>query len=306
MKQPGCLFASSLKKGTAARLLYHHMNGTINTMFLRVQVVNESDVPARVALTPGDSAPNRNPVTAGLEAGCQYVKGFVSGSSEIVTIPARGSIPVCLRRLGQYETGSGLCSLRLIDGPDALLVRTDAFPPFALDDRWQSALFSSTPWREVGANPMTDYDRAPMQASLHVYPTPYKTESVDYQVGGRYGFVRLGQRPIQRQDLGGGLDGNFGVMYTVKTRLENPTATAQEVEVVFEASAGYASGLFVVNGKTVVIPQLAPKTEGQVLKVRLAPGEKQAFDILTLPLSGSAYPCTLTIRPVTDALSLRR
>ena len=89
---------------------------------------------------------------------------------------------------------------------------------------------------------------------------------MDYQVGGRYGFVRLGQRPIQRQDSGGGLDGNFGVLYTIKTKLENPTATAQDVEVVFEASAGYASGLFVVNGKTVTIPQLSPKTEGQVMQ----------------------------------------
>lgn len=306
VKQPGHLFAGNVKKGVAARLLYHHMNGTPNTLFLRVQAVNESDVPARVALTPGDSAPNKNPVTAGLEAGSQYVKGFVTGSAEIVTIPPHGSLPICLRRLGQYETGSGLCSIRLVSGPDSLLVRTDAFPPFPLDERWNAALFSSTPWREVGANAMTDYDRAPMETSLHVYPVPYKTESVDYQVGGRYGFVRLGQRPIQRQDSGGGLDGNFGVLYTIKTRLENPTATATDVEVVFEASAGYASGLFVVNGRTVTIQQLSPKTEGQVMRIRLAPGQVQSFDILTLPLSGSAYPATLTIRPVTDALHASR
>ena len=302
VRQPGNLFAASVKKGSAARLLYHHMNGTVNTMFLRVQAVNESDVPARVALTPGDSNPNKNPVTAGLEAGSQYVKGFVTGSAEIVTIPPQSSLPICLRRLGQNDTGSGLCSIRLIDGPPSLLVRTDAFPPFPLDDRWNAALFSSTPWREVGANRMTDYDRAPMETSLHIYPDPYKTESVDYSVGGRYGFVRLGQRPIQRADAGGGLDGNFGVMYTIKTRLENPTSTATDVEVVMEASAGYASGLFVVNGRTVTVPQLAPKTEGQVMKVHLAPGQVQNFDILTLPLSGSAYPATITIRPVTDEL----
>ena len=305
VRAPGHLFASTVKKGAAARLLYHHMNGTMNTMFLRVQAVNEGDVPARVALTPGDSAPNRNPVTAGLEAGSQYVKGFVTGSAEILTIPPHGSMPICLRRLGQNETGSGLCSIRLLDGPDSLLVRTDAFPPFALDERWTAALFSSTPWREVGSSRMTDYDRAPMEASLHIYPVPYKTESVDYQVGGRFGFVRLGQRPIQRQDSGGGLDGNFGVLYTIKARLENPTATAQDVEIMFEASAGYASGLFVVNGKTVTIPQLSPKTEGQVMRLRLAPGQVQSFDILTLPLSGSAYPATLTIRPV-DALHASR
>ena len=282
------------------------MNGTVNTLFLRVQAVNESDKPARVALTPGDGTPDRNPVKAGLEAAGQYMKGFVTGSAEIVTIPPHGSMPICLRRLGQNETGSGLCSIRLVDGPDTLLVRTDAFPPFPLDERWTAALFSSTPWREVGSNAMTDYDRAPMEASLHIYPTPYKTETVDYEVGGRFGFVRLGQRPIQRADLGGGLDGNFGVMYTIKTKLENPTASATDVEVVFEASAGYAGGLFVVNGRTVTIPQLSPKTEGQVMRIRLAPGQVSNFDILTLPLSGSAYPATLTIRPVMEALHASR
>lgn len=302
VRRPGGLFASTVKRGEAARLLYHHMNGMMSTLFLRVQAVNESDVPARVALTPGDGVPDRNPVKAGLDAAGQYMKGFVTGSAEIVTIPPHGSMPICLRRLAQNETASGLCSIRLVEGPDTLLVRTDAFPPFPLDDRWTAALFSSTPWREVGANPMTDYDRAPMETSLHVYPAPYKTESVDYEVGGRFGFVRLGQRPIQRADLGGGLDGNFGVMYTIKTKLENPTATATDVEVVFEASAGYAGGLFVVNGRTVTIPQLSPKTEGQVMRVRLAPGQISNFDIITLPLSGSAYPATLTIRPVMDAL----
>lgn len=306
VRQPGNLFAASVKKGEAARLLYHHMNGTINTMFLRVQAVNESDVPARVALTPGDGTPDKNPVKAGLDAAGQYMKGFVTGSAEIVVIPPHGSMPICLRRLAQNETGSGLCSIRLVDGPDSLLVRTDAFPPFALDDRWIAALFSSTPWREVGANAMTDYDRAPMETSLHIYPTPYKTENLDYEVGGRFGYMRLGQRPIQRGDLGGGLDGNFGVIYSIKTKLENPTATATDVEVVFEASAGYAGGLFVVNGRTVTIPQLSPKSEGQVMRVHLAPKEKQSFDILTLPLSGSAYPATLTIRPVIDSIHASR
>ena len=298
VRRPGSLFAASVKRGAAARLLYHHMNGTPDTLFLRVQAINESDVPARVALTPGDGTPDRNPVKAGLDAAGQYLKGYVTGSADIVTVPPHGSMPICLRRLSQNETASGLCSIRLVDGPDSLLVRTDAFPPFPLDERWTAAIFSPTPWREVGANAMTDYDRAPMETSLHIYPEPYKTETVDYEVGGRFGFVRLGQRPIQREDLGGGLDGNFGVLYTIKAKLENPTAVATNVELVFEASAGYAGGLFVINGRTVTIPQLSPKTEGQVMQIRLAPGQISNFDILTLPLSGSAYPATLTIRPV--------
>ncbi|RYD65771.1 MAG: hypothetical protein EOP84_31645, partial [Verrucomicrobiaceae bacterium] len=102
------------------------------------------------------------------------------------------------------------------------------------------------------------------------------------------------------------LGSNGMFTYTIKTKLQNPTSRTTDVEVVFEASAGYASGLFVVNGRTVTIDQLSPKTEGQVMRVKLAPGQTQSFDILTLPLSGSAYPATLTIRPVTDALRASR
>lgn len=298
VRQPGPLFAANLQLGKAARLLYHHQNASGSNLLLRVQAVNDSDTPARLAVIPGDSKPTRNPVRAGLSAGDQYIRNWVYGSAEIIVIPPRSSVPISIRRLYVEETASGLCSLRLVDGPPELLIRADAWPPFVPGGRWREAVASSTPWREVGASPIGEFDRAPFTLTDQIYPNPSRKEEVTYQVGGRHGFVRLGQRPIPRQDGDTTHSGNFGVVYTIKTKLINPTSSAVDVELIFESSAGYAAGFFFFNGRTIRAPLLPPKTEFQIARLRLVPGESKSLDMVTMPLSGSSYPATLRIRPV--------
>jgi hypothetical protein len=256
---------------------------------------------------PGDSRPERNPVLAGIVAADQYFRGWMAGSGEVVTIPPRSTLPISLRRLGPNETASGLCSLRLLSGPETLLIRTDSWPPFNLDRKWAGAIVSSTPWREVGCPPINEFDSAPYVLSEHVYPNPQKTEQVRYEVGGRYGFVRIGQRAIERQDQNSRLDGNFGVIYNIKGSVQNPTSAPTDVEVVFEASAGYSGGLFVVDGNLVRTELLQPKGESQLLRFRMEPGATRNLNIWTIPLSGSSYPATITIRPLLNTgLSIAR
>jgi hypothetical protein len=298
VKQPGPLFSASLKTGRSARLLYHHVNGTMQDIFLRVEAINESDKPARIELIPGDSKPEADPVKAGLAAADQFVQNWMYGSGELITLPPQSALPISLRRLSPDETLSGLCSIRLVDGPADILVRTDAFPPLPLDDKWKSALFSSTPWREVGTHPLNQYDRTPCEASPHIYPNPYTDDRVDYAVGGRFGFLRIGSKPIPRQDSDGVLDGNFGVIYNIRASMKNPTSEATDVELVFQASAGYSGGLFIVNGSYVKTPLLPPKGTARIAKYHLLPGATEQVDITTLPLSGSSYPATLIVRPV--------
>ncbi len=298
VRQPGPLFSAALKRGSSSRLLYHHVNESSQAMILRLQVINDNDQEARIMLIPGDSKPDRNPVRAGMAAADEYVRNWMTGSGEIVVIPPHSSLPISLRRLSPKETVSGLCTIRMVDGPPDILIRSDAWPPFPLDARWLSATRTSTPWREVGTQPISSFDRAPSELSQHIYPNPFREETVAYAVGGRYGFIRIGQRPIARQDNEGALDGNFGVIYNIKAKVENKTADATECELVFEASAGYSGGLFMVDGQLLQTPLLQPKGEIQLKKFRLIPGATRSFDIVTLPLSGGSYPCTLTIRPV--------
>lgn len=294
------LFSATLRPDVPARLLYHHVNAATQPMYIRVQAVNPSDDPARIVVIPGDSKPDLDPVRAGMAAASQYFRAWTTGSGELITIPPHSTLPISLRRLSPGETSSGLCGLRLMPGSPELLVRTDSWPPFDLAPEWRAAIASSTPWREVGCPPINDFDRAPYEISDRIFPNPNKTETMKYEVGGRYGMLKIGQRAIVRPESGSRLDGNFGVIYSIKAAMQNPTHQPTDVEVVFEASAGYTGGLFMVNGSLLQTPPIAPKMEKQIARYHLDPGATRYLDITTLPLSGSSYPATLTIRPLLD------
>ena len=301
LKKPGPLFSANLKQDDSVRLLYHHDNDSEYPLFVRVQLVNDNDTPAHVLITSGDAKPDKNPVLAGLLAADEFLRHWMNNSGEVIAIGPHSSAPVSLHRLQPGDTVSGLCSLRLLDGPPSVLLRSDAIPPFDPDARWTAAINSSAPWRYVGSQPMTYIDQQPTVASTSIYPNPFKEEDVDYQVGGRYGFVRLGQKPISNTSQDDALEGNFGVIYTIKASLENPTKDPTDVEVVFEASAGYAGALFVVNGQVKRTLPLPPKSTTQLVVIHLDPGASKQMILLTIPHSGGSYPATLTIRPVQDS-----
>lgn len=292
------LFVASLERERPVRLLYHHLNATPAGMFIEGQLVNESAQPARVMIIPGDSRPDRNPVLAGIVAGDQMLRNWVRSSGEVVVIPARSSISLAMRRLAPQDTMSGLAYLRLLPGgPSAVRFRMDSLPPYDGGPKLAAALAISTPWRRLPPRNLDYEGYAQMEPSEFVFPTPFRNESVDYSVGGRHGFIRIGQTPIPRPD-GKGLDGNFGVFYNIEANLDNPQGEPADIEVVFEASAGYSGALFVLNGEVRRTPLLQPKEEAQITRVKLMPGEKRSLSMMTVPLSGSSYPATIMVRPV--------
>lgn len=298
LKKPGLIFTAPLRPETPARLLYHHINMMSSPLVVTVDAINDSDQVARLMVIPGDSKPDLNPVLAGVQAADQFMKGWVMSSGEVIAIPPKTRLPVAMRRIAHGQTMSGLCYLRLLDsGPDQVTIRTEARPAIPLDARWQEATRSSTPWRVLGAQKLQDIDHNAVIPSIHIYPNPYKEESGTYSVGGRHAFFRIGEKAIARADKLDQLSGNFGVTYTIKAQVDNPTLTSSEVEVVFEASAGYSGALFFVNGQYIKTPLLQPKTEAQILRFNLEPGGTKLLSIITVPLSGSSYPATLTIRP---------
>lgn len=292
------LFSGTLAREKSARLLYHHINDSPQPMIVRSLILNESDVPAKVLVIPGDSSPDKDPVGAGMRAGDQFFRALVNGSGEVITIEPKSSVPISFRRLKPQDVISGLCSIRLIEGPESLLVRADSFPPVEVEPRWRPALTSSTPWREVGSQEIREWDRLPFTISDHIYPDPYRTENVEYKVGGRYSVIRLGQKAIAKQGDSGRLDGNFGVSYGIEINLSNPEEETTDVEIVFETSAGYSGGIFFVDGEYMITPKMLPKKEARLAKFRMAPGASRKVKIETIPLSGSSYPATIFIRPV--------
>ncbi len=142
----------------------------------------------------------------------------------------------------------------------------------------------------------TGIDPSEIALSDHIYPEPVKDLAVTYTAGKAWVFLRIGKHHLKHASQDMQLYGNYGVTYNIEATLENPGAEPLAAELAFEATAGPASGVFVVDGQVVPVRYLKPPAEVTIRKVIVPPGRSRAVSIRTIPLSGSAYPATLIIR----------
>lgn len=294
----GPIFGANLEEGKPVRLLFHHINTSPDPMVLQVVAYNPSPVAASVMVVKSSAKPDEDPVRAGLSAGEQFIKAIMYSPGDVITIPPRTKVLLSALRLAPNQVGSGLAYLSLLpNGPSQLLVRTETVRPINQEPTWNEANDAVKPW--LVAAPTTVF-RSPTDhpISEHIYVKPYRDLEAAYDVGGKYAFIRIGQSPIPSVDNRTTLEGNFGVMYTVMAKIRNLTNMASQVEIAYEASAGYSGALFVIDGELQTKPVLQSKEELQVKVLRLAPGESRQIKIQTMPLSGSSYPATLVVRPL--------
>jgi hypothetical protein len=294
---PGNLFVAPLGRVRPARLLYHHINRTRGDLTILVWARNASDRPARLAIVPGDGTPHSDPVRVGIDAAGTFLRAWLTGSGEIIGVPAGSAVPIAIRRLAPNKTMSGLCTLKLLPGgPDRLLVSVDAMEPWRAPPAWLPGAGSPAPWAHVPPRLLTAAEMIEPELTDHVYPAPFREIETAFDVGGRHAFVRIGQSPIPNATQQRELQGNFGVVYRVRATLRNPTERPASVEVAFEASAGYSGAIFVVDGALGAPRLLQSREEFLVRVIRLQPGEVRRVSLITVPLSGSSYPATLTLR----------
>lgn len=293
VREPGILFNQDLKKSIPVRMLYHHMNASAGPMTIRVVLYNLSTLPAKVLMISGDGSPHKNPVLVGMNAGDQFLRKQASQDHNIVTVPPRSYLSLSAHRLEVGVTISGLASLNLLDGPDRLVVRTEAFSPMVE----QILPLTSVP-----------FTVNPPAASLsdQVFESPFKSQKVKVEVPGRPAFVRMGQTPIGAITGSHNLSGNYGVTYTVEADVFNTANVPKELEVLFEASAGYSGVVFQFNQQFLRPSTVQTKAEVRVGSLLLQPKERKKVTLVTLPLSGSSYPATITFRAVERRSALIR
>ncbi len=296
--KPKRLYWAELKAGRSARLLYHHINDYTFPVVVRYLVANPTAEPALVTLSLGDSRPDRNPTRAGYVAGDQFLSKWLSGSAEVVELPPNTTIPITLRRIAPGETMSGLATLSLLKGgPESVVVVGDSVLPQVMPAMWSVGLGVTGAWHAAPPLSLGDTRMNLTGSTEEVYPKPFREARLDYEVGGRFGFARIGDNPVLDSTTHKELKGNFGVIYDIKGELKNPTAEPVEVELLLEASAGYGSALFVLNGDYIRVGMISPKSETVLASIKLPPGSSKPLSITTLPLSGANYPVTLVVRP---------
>ncbi|MCE5199130.1 MAG: hypothetical protein ABFD54_02190 [Armatimonadota bacterium] len=276
------LFAGKLELQKATRLLYHHQNAMGKKAHLVVDLINPASTPIKVRIANASAVPIVDTVLVGYKASVDFMKDSQNNVSVIQTIPAGSRLVLVSDILGNLDTASGIIQVTQLNG-EAAYMRVASEPPEL--DTTAAGDIASAP------NPLV------LSMSDHVYESPTKSVQTDYVIGQRWAFISIGKNALRgRTDEKTTLYGNYGVVYDIDVKVQNPTTETKKVQVVFDPSAGLASGVFIIDGQFVSTKYAKPPEEFSLAAYTLKPGETRNVNIKTVPVAGSNYPATLVVR----------
>lgn len=296
IQRHGTLFVGALQYDEPTRLFYHHVNNLRAPVALAVTLVNPGPEPVTLQIIPGFVSPDPNAVRAGYLAGRAFLRRYQQNIGEIYTLPARSSVPLAIDRLKPEETGSGIAQVRLLAPSDARCMVRVAAEPWSQPTWPRSAAGHTDVWRRVLPRPATATETADAALSADVFVTPVKQVQAEYVVGKPWAWIQVGKEPITSASGERRLAGNYGVVYQIQVKIQNPTPERRRVQVAFEAGAGLACGVFTVAGRYVEAPNVQAREERPLAHFDLAPNETRTISIETVPLGGSSYPAAFIIR----------
>ena len=275
------LFAGKLEQSKPTRVLFHHQNAMGKSAHFIVDIINPSITPVKVKISRAVSQPLVDTLVVGYKASLAFLKDDLADVATIETIPPESRLVVVSDMLGHLDTTSGILQITQVDAGQAY-VRIADYPP-GLDDVAAGDIAAAP-------NPLV------LTMSDHVYPTPVKKITADYEVGKRWAFIPIGKAAISDASSQKLLLGNYGVTYNIDVKVANPTNTTKKVTVAFDPSAGLASGVFNIDGEFVSTKYVKPPDEFSLKTYQLRPGEERHVRIVTVPVAGSNYPATLIVR----------
>ncbi|MDR7419937.1 MAG: hypothetical protein QN178_13625, partial [Armatimonadota bacterium] len=277
----GLLFRDTLAPGKAARLLYHHLNGTPGQeRILKITLHNPGATRARVHYLSGHGGPSGDPIYIGFAATQRFLDALVGGRGYVVEVPAGRSATFTAYGLPPLALVSGLMQFQVIEGgPVDLVVHVRV--PYLLDNTVTADLGPRAFPHPRGTFPGSVVEVA-------------REHAVD-----RPGLVaELGvMSNLQDVRTGEPLVGDYGVLYRLRLRLVNSTDREVTTALVANAAGGLARGLFYIDGTPVDIGLARPYEDREVAVFAVAPRASRDVLVLTMPVAGSFYPVRLGLRP---------
>src|SRR5262249_53134500 len=101
--------------------------------------------------------------------------------------------------------------------------------------------------------------------------------------------------PLPGEDMRGNL-GDYGILYNIRVKIQNPHPTPQKVEVAFGPEGGPVMGVFTVGGRYLEVNEVYPPNTRSITHLMLRPNETRVVDIQTVPLGGWTYPVNVIVR----------
>ncbi len=275
------LFTGRIEVGRPTRLLYHHQNMIGKRARLIISLINPDGQPVSYRILKAVSRPMVDTVNVGYVAGRDFLNYEHSNVSVIETVPPQSRLVLLSDLMNYKTTSSGIIQIKQIDGNRSYIKITALQPDV---DKVSAGTITSIPNTIV------------MKLSDHVYPSPVKNVDVDYIVGKKWAFVSIGKYALDDYSAEKKLLGNYGVTYRINVNMENPTEKEKKVIVAFRASAGLASGVFLVDGEIKGAKHAKEHEDVNIATYILKPGEVRKVNIITIPLAGSNYPAKIVVR----------
>lgn len=276
VREYGALYEGLVEDEGPARLMFHHQNRMGQPFTFEVHLLNPNRVPVDVQIIEGEAGPVIDTIQVGHRAAQRYMDAAAKDVGYILTIPPGKSRTIYQVKMPHLQTVSGLYGLRIIDG-GPLVAQVVASPEPSVPEVSDDLVFAA-------------------KSELDTYPTPHKFEKYAYTVGQSWTFIPLGRKAIPAKAPNKRLFGNYGVMYNLTVDLQNPTEEEKTVSVRLLAEAGWTRGVFMIDGKIVEAPQIAPPADAVLWTIKLAPQEHRQVKIQGIPVGGSAYPVSLVVR----------
>lgn len=274
------LFRGSLGLGEVARLLYHHRNGVKGRpMHLVVRVANPSPRPARIWVSDAHAGPVRAALYAGHAAASRWLRLYWSETGQILEIPGHTTRPLSEVILPPDHVGSGILQVRLLQGKGVVLDVAGLLEG-DLEPAQESYLI----------NRDTKHLRG-------VFPSPRRDLVVNYESTSPTPVIIGGKDHQNGPPLGEVSHGTYGVIYTIRVNLFNPSTHARQAVVRATALAGPAMGTFLVDRDVVGVSLVQSGVPQTLATIRLEPLERRMVFVSTMPEAGSTYPIQMVFSP---------
>ncbi len=277
----GILFSEVVDARHPIRLLYHHMNGTLDhPRLLTVVLTNRSGRTAEMLLISGLAGPSPDPLFVGHAATTRFLQNLVAGRGYVLELPPRSSFAFSAQTMLPQQLVSGILQLQLLGGEE-LEVRVQIRLPWLLEGT------VALPVNQIAY---------PHPKGIFQSPTVTITRSVDLR------------RPVTLVDLGAAaaladlrtgepLTGDYGVLYRLEVTATNTRETEVQADLVATALGGLARGVFVIDGRVVEMALFRPYEERVLTTLAVPPGQTSQVRVVTMPTAGSFYPVRLSLRP---------
>ena len=276
--RPGLLFSGGLTRMRPVRFQFYHLGKLTNPESLtRLTMTNSGAKKAIIHLAEYSGTPSTNYFSTGHDNNVRWLQQSQSLEGVFVEIPPNSSETIFRHELPLEKVISGTLMLSQVEGPP-------------LSFTFEAA---NSPQSEPALNNLL---KASDTHSRGFYPVAKHRISRRYVIGDPE--LRMNVGAIRQATFSGvrELKGDYGVLWELDLKLENPSDQEKTVQINFMPRGGAATATLLLNQELIEIPRTPVREQKLVRSIKMPPRSQQDILIHTIPEGASSYPVRFIVR----------